>query len=323
MTEKMEAVLMGPFVGEMYWEAGRFAPMLPHMINNTYKNKDVKYIVLTRQERFDLYGKHADVLVPLRIDGDYDTRQPNCFRLNDFNKLEYEDIAKKFHAKYAKRFNIIKHVYPDVNKGQFVNKNQFPKSLMEYNFQPRIENYELMKEYLPKDGKPLVILSPRFRKGFQRNWSNWPEFYERLANDKELMETFNFIICGKKGEYIPDRKNRFLDMNHVQPANKSSTVGLLLVVLEKSMFTFGSQSAIPNLSLLYKVPVLSFGCQKTLHTKTYNIHNTPITFIDDRRYTVPVKDIFPRFKNLIIKENNNASNKKRMALNEKKRNRKN
>ena len=28
---KQDVVLMGPFVGEFYWEAGRFAPMLPAM----------------------------------------------------------------------------------------------------------------------------------------------------------------------------------------------------------------------------------------------------------------------------------------------------
>lgn len=321
MKDKVEAVLMGPFVGEMYWEAGRFAPMLPHMINKTYKDRDVKYIILTREERFDLYGNYADVLVPLRIPGDYDEKQPNCFRLNNLTMTEYKDIADKFNAKYNKRFKILKHIYPDVKKGQFLNKNQFPKNQMQYSFQPRIQNYELMEEYLPKDDKPLVVISPRFRKGFKRNWRYWPDFYDRLANDKTLMENFNFIVCGKKGEYIPDRKNRFLDMNHVTPTGKSSTVGLLLVVLEKAMFTFGSQSAIPNLSLLYRVPVLTFGCQKTLHTKTYNIHKTPITFIDDRNYSIAVKQIFPKFKSLITKENNDARNKKRMALNEEKRNR--
>ena len=29
MNKKQNAILMGPFVGELYWECGRFAPMLP------------------------------------------------------------------------------------------------------------------------------------------------------------------------------------------------------------------------------------------------------------------------------------------------------
>jgi len=54
---KNDAVLMGPFVGEMYWEAARFAPMLPHMLRSKYKNRKIKYIILTREDRFDLYGR--------------------------------------------------------------------------------------------------------------------------------------------------------------------------------------------------------------------------------------------------------------------------
>jgi len=297
--EKQEAVLMGPFVGELYWEAGRFAPMLPQMVNKTYRNRDVKYIVLTRKERFDLYGKFADVLLPLRIPGDYTDKQPNCFRLNNFRIFEYEAITKKFYDKYKDKYKIIKHVYPDVRKGKFVNKNQFPRNLMQYVYKPRNENYEIVEDYLPKNDKELVVLAPRFRKGFKRNWNRWPDFYDQLSKDEELMNNFNFIICGKEGEYVPDEKNRFYDMNHVSPQKNSSLIGFLLVILEKAFFTFGSQSAIPNLSLLYKVDVLEFGCQRSLHTKTYNIHNSPITFIDDRSYSIEVKKIFPRFKALL------------------------
>lgn len=302
---------MGPFVGELYWEAGRFAPILPKMVNKDYRNNDIKFIILTRKERFDLYGKYADILIPLRIPGDYIDKQPNCFRLNNFKVREYEDIAKNFFERYQKRYKVIRHIYPNINKSKFVNKNQFPRSMMQYSFRPRNENYEIIKEYLPTD-KPLVVLAPRFRKGFKRNWSYWPEFYDKVANDKQLMNNFNFIICGKEGEYIPDVKNRFYDMNHIKPGVHSSIIGFLLVILENAFFTFGSQSAIPNLSLLYKVDVLEFGCQRMLHTKTYNIHNSPITFIDDKTYSISIKEIFPRFKDLLNKKrrSENAKDKK-------------
>jgi hypothetical protein len=317
--KKQDAVLMGPFVGELYWEAGRFAPMLPKMVNTEFKNKDVKYIILTRQERFDLYGKFADILVPLRIPDDYKTKHPNCFRLNGMKPQEYQQLIKTFYEKYKQKYNILNHIYPDVSKGKFVNKNQFPRNKMQFIFQPRQQNYDLVNEYLPKDSKPLVVLAPRYRDGFKRNWNNWPEFYDKISQDRELIDNFNFIICGKQGEYIPDSKNRFLDMNDIKLGNKSSLVGLLLVILENTFFTFGSQSAIPNLSLLYKVDVLAFGCQKNLHTKTYNIHNSPITFIDDRNYNIPVKDIFPKFKNLLIhkRRKENETDKKHLGATEK------
>jgi hypothetical protein len=297
---KQDVVLMGPFVGEFYWETGRFAPMLPAMRSRQYKGRDVKYVIFTRPERFDLYGKYADILVPLRIEGDYDTKMPECFRLIGFDKSQVEKLANKFKAKYNGDYNILKHVYPDVQKGRFVNKNQYPSNLMMYKFAPRDENYTLVDQFLPKNGKQNVVLAARFRKGFERNWKRWPEFYDLISNDNRLIETFNFIICGKKGEYVPDKKNRFLDMTNIPQTESSSLVGLLLVILEKSVFTFGSQSAIPNISLLYGVDVLEFGCQKRLHTKTYNVKNTPITFIENKRYDIEPEVIFKRFKNNLL-----------------------
>lgn len=308
MDEKQRAVLMGPFVGELYWEAARFAPMLPNMINKQYKGQNIKYIILTREDRFDLYGKYADILVPLRVNGDYNTRHPECFRLIGLKPDEYRKIAKKFSGKYKERYKIIKHVYPDIRKPAFTNKNQFHRNEMMFSYKPRQENYDLVNSYLPKDGKPLIVLAPRFREGFKRNWNKWDQFYDLLVKQSDLIRDFNFIVCGKKGEYVPDKKGRFLDMNEIQLGDKSSLVGLLLVILERSFFTFGSQSAIPNLSLLHRVDVLEFGCQKNLHTRTYNITNTPITFFENKKYDIDPQFILKNFRNLLYKKKEKLNN---------------
>jgi len=306
--KKEDAVLMGPFVGELYWECGRFAPMLPYMKFKRYKKRRIKYIIYTREERFDLYGKYASILVPLRIAGDYEgKKQPNCFRLNGLKQLEYEEIAKKFKEKYQIRYNIMEHIYPNVKKGFFDRKFQYQKKDMLYKFAPRENNYNLVDAYLPKD-KPIVILAPRFRVGFRRNWNHWQTFYNMLYEDKDLTEFYNFIICGKINEYIPDKHDRFLDMNKIKLNGNSSLVGILLVIMERSFFTFGSQSAIPNISLLYKVPVLEFGCQKSLHTKTYNVHNSPIVFIDDCKYSIAPEKIYKKFKNVLNRKKGEMEN---------------
>ena len=299
---KENAVLMGPFVGEFYWEAGRFAPILPGFRSRKYKNKDVKYIVFTRPERFDLYGKYADILVPMHIDGDYKDKMPECFRLTGFGPGQVKELAKKFNDKYKDKYKILEHIYPDVSKGKFVNKNQFPRKMMVYNYSPRDENYTLVNNFLPKNEKQNVVISPRYRRGFKRNWNGWHKFYNILSKDSRLMNMYNFIICGKPGEYVPDEKNRFLDMNTIPKTGSSSLVGLLLVILENSVFTFGSQSAIPNISLLYGVEVLEFGCQKRYHTVTYNVKNTPITFLENKNYDIEPERIFKKFKNLLIRK---------------------
>jgi hypothetical protein len=319
--KKPDAILMGPFVGELYWECGRFAPMLPRL-RKIHKKKDITYIVLTREDRFDLYGKYADILVPLRVPGDYTCKTPECFRLQGLKLHGYEDLAKEFKTKYSKRFNIINHVYPNIKKPHYQNKNQYRKDKYLYKFAPRNMNYELVNNYLPKD-KPLVVLAPRFRDGFKRNWRKWPEFYDLLAADKKLLNDFNFIICGKKGEYIPDAKHRFLDMNDIKLREGSSLVGILLVIMENAFFTFGSQSAIPNISLLYEVDVLEFGCQKGLHTRTYNVKNSPITFIENKKYNIEPKEIMKKLKGLLYqkKEKNDAKAQKRMVDSKRKENR--
>lgn len=310
---KEDAILMGPFVGELYWEAGRFAPMLPYFRFKKYKNRKVKYIIYTREERFDLYGKCASILVPLRVDGDYEgKRQPNCFRLNTLKPLQYDNIVKKFRDKYKQNYNIMEHVYPNVKKGFFDKKLQYKKDQMIFKFAPRQNNYDLVNEYLPKD-KPLVVLAPRFRVGFQRNWKHWQDFYDILYKDKDLNDTYHFIICGKVGEYVPDKYDRFLDMNKIQLNGNSSLIGVLLVIMETAFFTFGSQSAIPNISLLYKVPVLEFGCQKSLHTKTYNVHNSQIDFIDDRKYNITPGRIYGKFQNILKRKKGELKNAKSIS----------
>ena len=311
MPEKEDAVLLGPCVGELYWEGARFAPMLPYMIRNQYKNKLVKYIVLTREDRFDLYGKFADILVPLRIEGDYTEKKPECFRLIGLDNEKYQEIAMSFKEQYSQRFNIIKHLYPDIKKPAFVNKNQFPPKLMTYMYKPRQENYDLVNQYLPSD-KPIIVLGSRYRNGFKRNWSKWQEFYDILFKQTDLMSEYNFIICGKKGEYVPDKYSRFYDMNNIQVGKKSSLVGILLVILERAYFCFGSQSSIPNFALLYKVEVLEFGCQKTLHTRTYNVKNTPITFIENKSYDINPNVILKNLKELLKRKRKQEKKKEKI-----------
>ena len=147
-----------------------------------------------------------------------------------------------------------------------------------------------------------MIISSRYRGDLKRNWPHWETFFDMVANDLYLMKHFNFILCGKEGEYKPDKQKRFLDLNDIQLDSDSSLSGVLLATMSKAHFTFGSQSAVPNISLLFGVEALEFGNQKALHTVTYNVKKTPVTFVVDPRYTVLPKVIFPKFKNLLLKK---------------------
>jgi len=301
MIGKKLAILMGPFVGELYWECARFAPMLPYMRRKTYSNKDIVYIILTREERFDLYGRYANIFLPLRIPGDYDTRMPNCFGMTNYSIDEYTQLVKDFYNRYKDEYTILDHIYPNIKKGAYDNKFQYHVSKLMYSYKPRTKNSELVENYLPKNNKKLIVLAPRFRKGFKRNWPYWDKFYDLIFADKQLYEKYNFIICGKPGEYIPDEKDRFLNMNKIQLEPNTSLVGLLLIILSKTFLTVGSQSSIPNMSLLYKIPVLEFGCQKALHTRMYNVYNTYVDFIENPRYDLLPRTLFDKMKENLVK----------------------
>jgi hypothetical protein len=294
------AILLGPCVGELYWEAARFAPLLNTLRE---KHKNVKFIVLTRPDRFDLYGRNADFLVSLKIDGDYKVYKPDCFRLIGFGEIEFNRMVKQFNTEYSKRFQILNHYYPLVDKRSFSKRNQFSFEKRHYKYFPRDENYKIVDEYIPNN-KPIVVLASRFRKGFRRNWHEWQNFYDLLWNEKDLVEKFTFVICGKVGEYSPDIKDRYFDINKLKITTSSSLIGVLLVILEKAFYTFGSQSAIPNLSLLYGVDVFEFGCQKELHSRTYNIFNTNIMYFDNPKYDFKAEKAVQIFRKLLERKEN-------------------
>jgi len=296
-----KAILAGPCVGEMYWELGRFATHVIWLKRKKYP--DAKLIVITREDRFDMYGKYADILVPLRIPDNGKKQVSDCFRLLGFDYIHVKEIAKQFHKKYAKRFEIITHVYPNLEKKNWSNKNLYNNSQMVFNkFLPRNDNKTIIDKMIPKD-KPLVIIAPRFRSGLRRNWKHWPELYD-LIEKSGLMKNYNFVLCGKIPDHIPDQRGRFYDINNFPGTENTSLIGFTLECMNRACLTVGSQSGIPNISLLYGVEVLEWGHQKSLHTKTYNPFKTPITFIDNPGYDISPKEVLNKITNILSKKGN-------------------
>ena len=76
---RKSAYLIGPFIGELLWEFYRFAP---YVIYLKKKNPKAEFVIFTREERFDLYGRYGSVLVPLRIQNDHDLKNAELFAQN-------------------------------------------------------------------------------------------------------------------------------------------------------------------------------------------------------------------------------------------------
>ncbi|MHA1232630.1 MAG: hypothetical protein ACTSPQ_18515 [Candidatus Helarchaeota archaeon] len=149
-----KAYLFGPFFGELSWEYFRFAP---YAIYLKRISPDIKMIVLTRPERFDLYGQYADILIPQRVT-ETGFKQSG-FKLLKYPDSIYENLVLDFKVQYAKKFDIIDHFYPDIVGWRYKVKWQFPRDKMDYNFIPRKKNAEFVKEYIGE--KNSIILSHR------------------------------------------------------------------------------------------------------------------------------------------------------------------
>jgi len=275
--------------GELYWEFGRFVPHFIWKRKKQYKEKNIEFIVLTRPENFDIYGQYVNILVPFRLK-DNSKYKSNCFRLDNMSQEEYLAIIDVFKNQFKDRYDILETVYPNISKKQYLNKNQYPKDKMRYEYLPRISNLELIKKYT--DEKPVVILAPRYREGLKRNWPYWNDLYDYISNDKKLLEKYNFVICGKSPDYVPDDKNRFLDINKIEQNINTSLIGLTMELMKKAILTIGSQSAIPNISLLFGVHALEWGHQKQLHTVNYNVRKTKVTFLEDMKYNISPKIVY-------------------------------
>jgi hypothetical protein len=285
------AILAGPCLGELWWCFERFAP---HVF---WKKKELEkqygkilLICLERPDRFDVWGRHADILVPLVIEEDETTYKQNCFRLDRFPDRKYEEIIRNFRLYYETGYNILEHTYPILSQKQFANKCQFARDQKLYEFIPRLENKLLLDEYLKTD-KLIVTVAARFRDKVGRNWNGWQEFYNTIFSNKYLMKTFSFVICGKNPNCVPDNQDRFYDINKIKLGKNSSTIGLAIELLRQSVLTIGSQSGIPNISLLLGTETLEWGHQKNLHTLRYNVRKTPVTFIEDVNYSIPVRKV--------------------------------
>lgn len=289
----MDNAVLTMCVGELFWEIGRFVPHILWLKQNIYK--DSKFIVMTYPDRYDAYGTYADTFVPITIDKK--KHREDCFRLDDFSLEKYEELANSFKLHFSKQFNIKKLIYPVIKDKIFMDKNQFPKDKMSYDYKPRKKNLEIVNSL--KDGRPIIIIAPRFRANIdKRNWNNWNEFYDLVCNSK-LNEKYQIVLCGKKGDYIPDKKNRFLDINNIEKDKDISLIGLTIEFLRAAKITIGSQSAIPNLSLLLKTPAIEWGNQRQLHTADYNVKNTPVYFYDDEKFNLPASFILNETKKIL------------------------
>lgn len=225
-------ILFGPFIGELNWEFYHFAPYAIHLKKKT---PEIKIIVLTRPERFDLYGKYSNVLVPLYLKNNEEDNQ-NKFMLNNFTHENYINLIRMFYLKFQIRdtLDIKKHYYPDIKGFRYQIKWQFPRHSMDYNFAPREGNEIVIKDI---DTNNLIFLDSLSFKS---------EHVEKIIKDLKALG-LNII------DYY-----ELEDLFENAGLKNSTLIGSAISLIKKCSFVIGNlNSSLSRLSLLLKTPVLS------------------------------------------------------------------
>lgn len=210
---KKKVILAGPFVGDPKWECLYFCGFILFLV----LNKKFGLIVCTRPDRFDLYGEYADILVPLEI-------QENKLSFEGFadksmSTSEYHTYARKFRSYYQMKFNVIKHIYPEVSDFSSRIKWQFPRYQVNYLFRPRKKCYRKVQHLLSDTN---VFVSSKY--------DFTSDQFNTITSD-DLSFDFDFTF---------------------------SYLGCLIEVLRECMFSICDITSIEaQISLLMGVPVIS------------------------------------------------------------------
>jgi len=212
-SNKKKVILSGPFIGDPRWECLYFCGHVLYLVTT----ENLGLVVCTRPDRFDLYGQYADILVPLRFQESESLF--NGFADESVSSSRYHVYAKKFASYYQKKFNVVKHIYPEVSGFSSLVKWQFPRHQVNYSFRPRKKCYRKVRHLL-EDTNVFVSSG-----------------YEFMSNQ------FNVIT--------PNDLNFDFDLTF-------SYLGCLIEVLKRSTFSICDISSVEaQLSLLVSVPVVS------------------------------------------------------------------
>jgi len=242
------AYLFGPFVGDLSLELLSFAP---HAIHIKKENPDSKLIVYTRPERLDLYGKYADILIPLRIKNDSDILQHD-YSLNGLSKKNYDKMVRLFKRKYRDHYKIENHFYPDISNYRSKNKWQFTRHQLNYEFRPRSENNNLVKKFinLDKDNFIIVDLS-----GLYLDES----FYFIETLDRLIDKNVKFVCYNPNNNDINliFTSREIIDLSKLKFDINTSLIGCLIICLRKSLYTISTNfSDATQLSLLLGIKLV-------------------------------------------------------------------
>lgn len=217
MKLKNKAILVGPFVGCYQWEMNAFAPYIISMIR---QQRAISYIVFTRTSMFDLYGRYADILVPLNTP---ENKREELGYSGGIFQETYDKLCSRFEERYSKRYQIVNIIRPDLTGFMPQLQWQFTRSNLLFSFKPRKRNKEIISDFCKKEKYIVTDLKTRIDSTYDVIYLD--DLYENLSKNEGFGKEFTFLGC-------------------------------VIELLKKASFYIGSFDMIYNLSLLLNVPTI-------------------------------------------------------------------
>ena len=190
------AFIFGPFIGELYWEAYRFAPYAISLKKRFPKHH---LLVFTRPRSFDLYGQYASVLTPLIIDEN--VFEENKFTLKGYYLNEYQSLCKYIKTQYSNLYEITGHYAPQIEGFMYKVKWQLPRAYMDDDFKPMGGNEKIISE-LYGDFDKIVISNIADVELKDYEVVSTERFSEQNCDTKNTSELGCLIQLIKKSQFV-------------------------------------------------------------------------------------------------------------------------
>ena len=220
--------LFGPYLGELSWEILRLVPFVAYMKK---AHKETKMVVLTRPDRFDLYGMNADIMVPLVLQMDNEDLQDG-HGIKGFDFQNHDKLVKAFSSRFDKKYDIIKHYYFDLTepfrKVKWQTMKGFSRDKLYYDFRPRTGN-RIVVDALTKNFDKMIYIN----------------FTLDISQSTDVIKDYKVF----------DR-SFFDDMESTIPID-ASFIGCYIELVKRCKFVIGSlDDPLSILSLMLGIPLM-------------------------------------------------------------------
>jgi len=273
--------------GELGWSLY----LLGHL-NWLIKNKRTNdFSICTYKNRRFLY-KHLPVEI-LSIPFGMSEKIKN-FDMDGTHLFDH-DKQERINNKFLKE--LFHHYYGD----KYIIHNEYSKFFDESNHETLLSSLNslmITNEIIGNNKCILIFPRKRIGKFAKRNLPE--EFYIELINEiSTKYKDIKIISIGlPSSSYKLTNSigsNNFIDLTGLD-SNEMLELVFTILNTGKVITSVGSQSALPKISLLQKVPTFMIGHEKVRHTETDNWMNTKCGFYELKRdYVIDIQDCIDKF----------------------------